>query len=350
MSDMPKRPSYGQGRVYKHPRSPFYWWTYGGRRGSTGEKTRTAALAFLRAKIEEHSRGVRRSHERTTVGDLFKLVQRDYERQRRKSSVGPRLTHLCPFFAKLSAQELTGENVEAYVDSRLSEGAQGGTINRELAVLSRGYTLGLGENLVTRAPRVPRLAESKARQGFFEVHEFAEVRRELDLIYRVGAVFAYWTGLRCGEIVTIRREQIDFETNIVRLPDAKNGEPRSVPMSPDMCAELTMLPRSSEWIFPSFSDPSKHLRRELLGRAFTKAAQRAGVDRTFHDLRRTGARNMVRAGVPERVAMAIGGWKTRSVFDRYNIVSESDLQEAVRKLHDHLAAKAVEGASVTSIH
>jgi hypothetical protein len=52
----------------------------------------------------------------------------------------------------------------------------------------------------------------------------------------------------------------------------------------------------------------------------------------FHDTRRTSARNLVHAGVPEKVAMAIGGWKTRSVFNRYTIVSPRDVVEAGRKL------------------
>ena len=64
-----------------------------------------------------------------------------------------------------------------------------------------------------------------------------------------------------------------------------------------------------------------------------KVCKAAGVpDLLFHDLRRTAARNLRRAGVAEGVIMKVGGWKTRSVFERYAIVTESDISDAIHKL------------------
>src|SRR5687768_8478007 len=68
-------------------------------------------------------------------------------------------------------------------------------------------------------------------------------------------------------------------------------------------------------------------------KAWAAACKLAGLPgKRLHDCRRTTARNLIRSGTPERVAMQLTGHKTRSVFDRYNIVSPGDLIEAARRL------------------
>ncbi|MBI5477890.1 MAG: tyrosine-type recombinase/integrase, partial [Deltaproteobacteria bacterium] len=109
----------------------------------------------------------------------------------------------------------------------------------------------------------------------------------------------------------------------------------------DRCIEaLKQLPVSlhSEYVFvnPATGKPYCDIRKPWR-RACTKAGVVCGVDGGIivHDLRRTAITELRRSGTPESVVMKMSGHKTRAVFDRYNIVEEDDVREAVQRLQDH---------------
>ena len=179
---------------------------------------------------------------------------------------------------------------------------------------------------------------------------FTKLRAELSEYLRSLITFAYNTGVRKGEILLIRCEQVDLMEGIVRLEpgETKNDEPRHVPLVGKLreVIRLQIETRDQQypdcpWLFFRLGQRIKNFRT-----AWEGACQRAGLwdaernkhggsEKLFHDLRRTGARNLVRAGVPERVVQQIGGWKTRSVFDRYNVVSARDFREAGERLEGY---------------
>jgi integrase len=123
----------------------------------------------------------------------------------------------------------------------------------------------------------------------------------------------------------------------------KNDEGRIAYLSSDLLGALHVqlaltkeLEHSAGIIIPWVFHRKGRSQIRGFRKVWTKACRRAGVPgMVFHDLRRTAIRNMLRAGVNERVAMKISGHRTRSVFERYNIVSEADLKDAAKKVAAH---------------
>ena len=146
--------------------------------------------------------------------------------------------------------------------------------------------------------------------------------------------------MRAGEIVMLRWEQIDLECGLLRLEPGttKNNQGQLIPLVKEVTEALWQWKERTLLRYPT-CPWVYHFRGERLERvptgAWKAASDRIGLkEKLFHDLRRTAVRNMVRAGISERVAMTISAHKTRSTFDRYHIVSDSDLSLARIKLEE----------------
>jgi len=200
---------------------------------------------------------------------------------------------------------------------------------------------------------------SNARQGFFEPEDFAAVYAELPKYLQPVAEFCYLTGWRSrSEVLPLSWAQVDFAAGVVRLElrTTKNDEGRTFPFDA-LPALKRLLERQRQrtkaleretgriipQVFHNRGEPIRYIRRAWLSACKRAATVKHpnGVEeivrahllsRLPHDFRRTAVRNLVRAGVPERVAMELTGHKTRAVFDRYNIVNERDLRDGVSRL------------------
>lgn len=146
-------------------------------------------------------------------------------------------------------------------------------------------------------------------------------------------------GWRKTEITGMRVRQADFTNRLIHLETSKNGKPRVAPMTDTVYALLKQYAEGKE--------PDDHLFTRANGtpvddfrKTWRKFCKDAGVNILVHDLRRTAARNLRRVGVAEGTimeigGMEIGGWVTRSMFERYNIKDVRDMREALDKLKSH---------------
>ena len=275
--------------------------------------------------------------ERVTVAELADDVVTDY-RVNEQDSIGKAVrsaNRIKAFFGNAKAHGIKGDSVKKFIAKRQEGKAANATINRELSFLKRCFNLGIEAEKIVRKPYIAMLEENNVRTGFFERGDFIALRNALPDYLKPVVTFAYYTGWRRQEIFKLTWAQVDLAGQTVRLNagTTKSGAGRVIFLDGELLEtikaqwekrKVATIPGHSPTLLCPFvfhrggrpiSDPRK---------AWSKACEAAGLgNKLLHDFRRTAVRDMVRAGVSENVAMSISGHKTRSVFDRYDIVDEA---------------------------
>jgi integrase len=367
------------------------WWISYAHAGRSvrepGGRTKGAAEFLLGKRTGSRDLGlpVIPRAEQLTFDEAAKDVINDFISNGKRSLVVARRRiekHLTPFFGGRRLAGITAADIRKYIAQRqaetivirkervvdgktvlaLTKPTANATINRELQMLRRVFSLAIQSGRLASRPHVSLLRESPARSGFFERSQVEAVVAHLPEPLRPVIMFAFITGWRLhSEILPLEWRQVDFGAGEVRLlpGQTKNGEGRVFPMT----AELRQLLKDQEAANARVKrqghiTPLVFFRMVAEGRggeqkprgitAFTKAWRKACVaagcpGRIPHDLRRSAVRNFVRAGLSEHVAMRLSGHLTPSIFRRYDIISESDLRAAAQALD--LARPAGESAA-----
>lgn len=248
--------------------------------------------------------------------------------------------HLDPFFKNRPARTITTDLLYEFIERRQIDGPKNATINRNLSLLRRMMSLARREGKLVQAPYFPMLKEDNVCKGFLTPSQFIKLREAMPEHLRTLVTFLYFTGCRVGAALAITWSQIESEKGRFQLRidgnQTKNEEPILLPLPIELNEVLKELPRKGKLV------DARNLRK-----SFQAACVKLGLGvetgphvwqykgLLLHDFRRSGVRNLIRSGVPRRIAMKISGHLTESTFERYNIVDSTDLHEAMAKVEKY---------------
>jgi len=291
-----------------------------------------------------------RAAERLTFAHLAAMIESDYRTNGKRWRPAKRsVDALRAMFGLDRALHITADRIAAYAAARLAAGKKPATINRELSALRRMFNLAIRAGRLAGRPHIQLLAERNTREGFVDPPTFTRLLAALRALdapdVADAAEFAYLTCLRRGNALgavwswfTLRIDGGTVTGGSVRLPGAvtKNKKPLPLVLTGQLLALVarrwTLRVPECPFVFHRNGQEIRDFRA-----TWAAACEAVGLPGLlFHDLRRSAARNYRRAGVTEEVIMRIGGWKTPSMFARYNVVDERDLAEAATRLSGFL--------------
>ena len=304
-----------------------------------------ALQAKARAETFEGKFFEKRKQFKLTVKQLweeYKPVSKQHKRSHRNDC--NRSVHLVRHLGSKQVTRLSVADVEYYRSLRLNEKAGKGkrkkpkpaTLDREVALLKRMCSYAVEAKLISENPiaGASMLNQPNTREAVVSEEQFTQLYAVAEPSLKPILLTAYETGMRKSEILNLKWEQVDLSAATIRLQaqDTKTDKPRLIIMTKRLVEELRGVPHHIRSLYV-FVNPTTGKPWNTIRKAYLRACKEAKLNGVwFHDLRRSFVTNARRRGVPESVVMRMSGHKTRSVFDRYNIVEEEDLREAVRKI------------------
>ncbi len=328
--------------VYKRPDSR-YWWINATlpngkriRQSARTENRQDAEALLAKLKLEAYQEanfGIKpqRSWQEAVV--RFLAVKARLRDIKGYQGICKRLHH---YLGELMLNQVNGDVIWQLIQGELKRGNKVATVNRHLAVVRAILLMARDEwQWIDNVPKV-RLLSGEMERDRWLTHQEAEcLIAECPPHLAAMVKFALATGCRASEITNLEWNRVDLDRHTAWLNHTKNGTPRGLPLNQTAIAVLESL----EGQHPRycFTYRGEQIKRSHSNKAWYAALKRAGLeDFRFHDLRHTWASWHRQAGTSCDELKELGGWKSRSMVDRYAKFATEHLAHAASRIeNDH---------------
>lgn len=336
--------------LYRRAGSPYWWIHYtDGNRGTVRESTNTCSkklaaviLSKKRANVAEGKHLDKKRNPQTTFFELLEQYTEAKARTLRMKGFEGMVTAWKKSFGNVPCSKLTESKIEKYLNSRKDLSAT--SKNRHLTILRSVFSWGLNlkEPLVSSNPTLgikkDKRAEEAAKRNRYLNHE--EIQRLLSLAsdgFRPILVTALHTGMRRGEILSLKWADVDLKARNITVRKTKGGKNREIKMNDTLVETLKNLPSrfQKNYVFPSPVKPGKPYTD--VNHTFNRLTRKAEIeDCRFHDLRATFASQMVMSGADLKTVQELLGHSSLTMTQRYAHLSKAHVAQAVQNMDNEL--------------
>lgn len=253
--------------------------------------------------------------------------------------------NLIPYFKGKYLSQIDAALIEQFKEMRIVK-VKGATVNRDLELLKHFYTKAIDFGCAETNPAkgIKFFKESPGRIRFLNECEIKALLNACEGLLKSMVITGIHTGMRRGELVNLKWQDIDPVNRIITVTQTKNNRVKNIPISKTLFDELMKLPKYSDYVFAN-PDGSRirNLRKQF--EAACKRANLTGV--CWYTLRHTFASHLAMNGVDLRSIAELLGDKTLEMVIRYSHLSRSHLQDAIAKLDTNLTEKGTNLAQAT---
>jgi len=306
---------------------------------ATSKEEAFIALQEKTRKEFNNEHGIKRKEQKIKFFEFAEMYLKNYAKVNKRSWKDDEYrieANMNPFFGNYELQNITPLLIEKYRVKRLETGVAKSTVNREITIMKKMFNLAIDWNLtnVNNVLKVKLFSEKDTQKEriLTEEEEFKLLAESPDYLKPI-LITALNTGMRKGEILNLKWNQVDFNKRTVRVEHTKGGRNRIIPIN-DPLYQLLMkakdLNGKNTYIFPN---PKTGLPFTDVKKSFKNSCKRAGIDDLrFHDLRHTCATRLIESGTDIITIRDILGHFSVRVTQRYTHSNQNQKKEAVERL------------------